>query len=385
MRGHIIKRGNKYSIVVDVGRDHKNKRKQKWFSGYEKKKDAEKDLPNILKNLEKGYKNPADMTLEKYFTQWLEKKKKTVAPGTYEHYESYMRKHIIPGLGTIKIKKLDEDHIEYFMEEVDEKDLSQRSKKHIYVILNNALSDGKRQGIRTDIMSDISAPKVDKQEIEHWTQKEVHQFLGSLKSKNHAMPIIIALATGMRRGEILGLKWSKVDFENKTISVTHQLKKDDDGVWKISPQLKTKTSYRTIKIDDDTIDLLKQHKRNQEKNMMKVGPDYGNLDLVCATTVGGFILPTYLRTVLNRTIEKSKVDRITFHGLRHTHASLLLQAGVHPKIVQERLGHRSIQTTLDTYSHIIPGIQEIAATSIQASLYGQKEKAPENVVSITKN
>ncbi|MCM3397253.1 MULTISPECIES: site-specific integrase [Oceanobacillus] len=117
---------------------------------------------------------------------------------------------------------------------------------------------------------------------------------------------------------------------------------------------------------------------------MKCGPDYEEMDLVCATSTGGFIKPTYLRTVFNRIIERSKIKKISFHGLRHTHATLLLQAGVHPKVVQERLGHRSIQTTLDIYSHIIPGIQEIAATSIQRSLYGKKEKKPENVVSMTK-
>src|SRR5690606_12401487 len=114
------------------GRDHNNKRKQKWFSGFEKKRDAEKALPKILNELEKGYQEPANMTLEEYFNQWLSRKKNRVAPGTYEHYESYMRKHIIPGLGKLKISKLEHHHVESFMEEINNKDLSQRSKKHIY-------------------------------------------------------------------------------------------------------------------------------------------------------------------------------------------------------------------------------------------------------------
>ncbi|HAM81616.1 site-specific integrase [Ornithinibacillus bavariensis] len=117
---------------------------------------------------------------------------------------------------------------------------------------------------------------------------------------------------------------------------------------------------------------------------MKCSPDFEENNLVCCTSTYGVIRPTYLRTVSNRTIEKSGVKRISFHGLRHTHATLLLRAGIHPKVVQERLGHRSIQTTLDTYSHVIPGIQEIAATSIQASLYVKKEIVPDNVVSISK-
>ncbi len=380
MRGHIIKRGNKYSIVVDIGRDHKNRRKQKWFSGYERKKDAENDLPRILNEIRKGYTEPENMTLEEYFDQWLDRKKRNVQPGTYEHYESYMRTHIIPGLGHLKISQLEPHHVESFMDEVHEKDLSQRSKKHIFRILSSSLINGKRSGIKEGIMEGIESPKVDRQQIEFWTQEEVNKFMGSLKSKNHAIPIILALATGMRRGEILGLKWSQVDFENKKISVFNQLKKDDGGKWIISPQLKTSTSYRTIDIDHNTVELLKEHLRQQDKDKMKCGPDYHNLGLVCATSTGDSIKPTYLRTVFNRTIKKSGVKKISFHGLRHTHATLLLRDGVHPKVVQERLGHRSIQTTLDTYSHIIPGIQEIAATSIQQTLYGNIKKEDQNNV-----
>lgn len=384
MRGHVAKKGNNWYVVIDVGRDHRNKRKQKWFSGYSRKKDAEKDLPKIIAKLEKGYTDPADMTMEEYFNQWLARKKNTVAPGTYEHYESYMKKHIIPGLGNWKISKLEHHHIESFLIEIAEKDLSQRSKKHIYRILSSAIKKGKRYGIKEGIMEDIEAPKVDRKEIEYWSEEEVQAFMSNLKSKNHALPIILALATGMRRGEILGLKWSHVDFDKKKISVYQQLKKDEVGQWNLSPQLKTSTSYRTIDIDEDTIELLKNHKKQQERDKLKCGPDYEDNNLVCCTSTGGVIRPTYLRTVFNRTIEKSGVKKISFHGLRHTHATLLLRAGVHPKVVQERLGHRSIQTTLDTYSHVIPGIQEIAATSIQKSLYHKKEPVPENVISIAK-
>lgn len=271
------------------------------------------------------------------------------------------------------------------MDEINNKKLSQRSKKHIFRILSSALAKGKRYGIKESIMEDIEAPKVDKREIEYWTEDEVQNFMNSLKSKNQAIPILLPLATGMRRGEVLGLRWSKIDFNNKTISVTHQLNKDENGKWELSPQLKTITSYRTIKIDDNTIDILKQHQRQQEKDKMKCGEDYINKDLVCATSIGDYIRPTYLRTVFNRTVNKSNVIKISFHGLRHTHATLLLKMGIHPKVVQERLGHRSIQTTLDTYSHIIPVIQEIAATSIQKSLYGAKDSDPEKVISLVKN
>lgn len=385
MRGHVAKKGDRYYVVVDIGRDHKNKRQQKWFSGYTRKKDAEKDLPNILLNMEKGYKKPADMTVEQYMDDWLKKKKNSVAHGTYEHYAAYTKNYIIPGIGRWKVSKLDGDIVESFIDELkDNEDIAQRTKKHIFRILSSALKKGKRYGIKDGIMDDIEAPRVEKTEIEYWSLEETRSFLQSLNSKNHSIPFYIALATGMRRGEIMGLRWSRVNFDNQTISVTHQLKQDEDKEgnieWVLSPQLKTKTSYRTIKIDDDTMDLIKAHKKQQEKDKMKVGPDYGNKDMVCATSIGGYMKPTYLRTVFNRTIKYSGVKRISFHGLRHTHATLLLSDGVHPKIVQERLGHTSIETTLDTYSHITPGIQDLAAKSIGRSMHPEKETKEENLI-----
>ncbi|WP_163579056.1 site-specific integrase [Gracilibacillus saliphilus] len=384
MKGHVAKKGDNYYVVVDIGRDHKGKRKQKWFSGYKRKKDAEKDLPKILQKMEKGYKEPEDMTVEEYLTKWLERKKQTVAYGTYQHYLSYVKNHIIPGIGHWKINKIKNHHVESFVDEINAKKISQRTKKHIFRILSSALNKGQRFGMDENIMEDIEAPRVEREEIEYWSEKEVQQFISHLNSKNHRTPIILALATGMRKGEVLGLTWSKIDLDNETISVTHQLKQQEkdngDKEWILSPQLKTKTSYRTIKIDDDTVELLKMHKKQQEKDKMKLGEDYMDKDLVCATTIGDFIKPSYMRTVFNRTIEKSGVKKISFHGLRHTHATLLLANGVHPKVVQERLGHRSIQTTLDTYSHIIPGIQEIAAQSINKSLYPKANVEDENIV-----
>lgn len=378
MRGHIAEKNGRYYIVVDVGRDHKNKRKQKWFSGYRTKKDAENDLPRILMELKKGYTEPEDVTFEEYLKEWLRRKRQNVTYGTYKHYKSYTNNHIIPGLGRWKIKDLDHDLVDSFIDEIKDKDdISQRTKIHIYTILSSALKDGKRAGIKQGIMDDIKAPKKERRELEYWTRSEVQKFIKHLNSKNHRLPIMLALATGMRYGEIAGLRWSRVDFEKKTISVTHQLKIEEvDGKpkWIISPELKTETSYRTIQIDDDTIQMLKEHKKQQEKDKLQVGPDYLDLDLVCATTIGDSIKPTYLRTVMRRTCKKAGVKLISFHGLRHTHATLLLSDGVHPKIVQERLGHRSIETTLDTYSHVVPGIQEIAATSIQKTLHSKGEK-----------
>src|SRR5699024_7322387 len=352
-------------------------------------KDAENDLPRILMKYEQGYSEPEDMTFEEYLKEWLRKKKQDVAHGTYQHYESYTRNHIIPGLGRWKLNQLDYDIIDSFVDELkDDEEISQQTKRHIFRTLSNAIRSGKRHGIDSNIMEGITAPKKERREIEYWTREEMREFTKHLRSKNHRLPIMLALATGMRYGEVMGLTWSKVNLEKKYLSVTHQLKLDEiegKNEWVLSPELKTQTSYRTISLDDDTVEMLKKHRKQQEKDKLKVGPDYGKLDLVCATTTGHPIKPSYLRKVFNRTCEKANVKRISFHGLRHTHATLLLSDGVHPKIVQERLGHRSIETTLDTYSHITPNMQELAATSIQKSLHGEEKESKNNVVNMFQN
>lgn len=391
MRGHIRKQNGNYYIVVDIGRDHRNKRKQKWFSGYKTQKEAENDLPKILMDLEGGYKDSKNMSFEEYMEEWLRRKKKSVAYGTYHHYESYTRNHIIPGLGQWKINKLDHNLIDSFVEEIKEKELSQHTKLHIYRVLANAIKSGKRYGLKESLLDGVEAPKIGKQVVNCWSGDELDRFLTYLESKNHKMPIMLALSTGMRYGEIVGLKWENINFKNETISVTHQLKNVENSKgkmeWILSPKLKTETSYRTIKIDEGTVDLLRNHKKQQEKNKLETGSDYIENSLVCTTTSGDIMRPTYIRTVLYRTIEKAGITKITFHGLRHTHATMLLADGIHPKVVQERLGHGSVQITLDTYSHVVPGIQDIAAKSIGNSLYKKEEKESKpnkNVVEFNK-
>ncbi|WP_117168837.1 tyrosine-type recombinase/integrase [Paraliobacillus sediminis] len=366
MRGHIIKRGNKYAIVVDLGRDHQNKRKQKWFSGYQKKRDAERDLPGILAEIETGtYVEPPDMTIKEYMDIWLKKKEKEVAYGTYFHYENYVRKYIVPGLGRWKIKQIKPMQVESFIDSLSNTKLSERSRHHVYRILSSSLKYGTKYGIKQNLMNDVSPPRVKRKHMPYWTEKDISIFLPYLRKERYFITVYLALTTGMRQGETLGLRWSDIDFDKKVISVRQQLRKkkdkDENGTYELTAQLKSESSCRTIHLDDNTISELKKHRNNQLKEKVKCGKDYREYDLVTATVTGNYVLPSNLNRSYWRAIERSKVKHITFHALRHTHATLMLTQGTHPKIVQERLGHSSIQMTLDKYSHVIPSMQQAAA------------------------
>lgn len=216
MRGHIRKRGNKYAIVVDLGRDHTGKRKQKWFSGYDTKKQAEKDLPKIIMQVQNnGYTETEDITFGEFIKIWLENKKNNIAYGTYHHYESYCRNHIIPELGKWKTKKLKESHIVSFMDSLkaEDKSLSKRTQLHIFRVLRNAINAGSKYGVPQNLFKDIEAPKVPRQSIEYWTESEVKMYLAYLKEEMHFLPIFLAITTGSAKvkfwdyvGKILILK-----------------------------------------------------------------------------------------------------------------------------------------------------------------------------------
>jgi len=183
----------------------------------------------------------------------------------------------------------------------------------------------------------------------------------------------------MRRGEILGLKWDCVDFENKTIYVQRSIKKSKDG-WELE-DLKNSSSYRSITMSENLISELKKHKGKQNEHKMRLRKDYNDQGFVAATKTGTFILPSNLSRSFRTIRQKLKIKQIRFHDLRHTHASLLFSLKEHPKVVQERLGHSSIEITMDTYSHMLPNMQKSAAQKLD-DMFSKNTDSEDDVTSL---
>ncbi len=180
------------------------------------------------------------------------------------------------------------------------------------------------------------------------------------------MPIFVAVTTGMRRGEILALRRADIDLGTKTISVRRSLEVTREGLNFKHP--KTKKSRRSIAIADLLVEALGAHRRLQAEERLRFGPGYESHDLVCARPDGSPWDPRAFSKAFAALIEKSDVRRVRFHDLRHSHASQLLRQGVHPKIMSEWLGHATVATTLDRYSHVLPGLQEDAAAKVDSVL-----------------
>lgn len=366
MRGHISKRGNKYSFVIDIGRDPvTKKRRQKRVSGFTSEKKARKAMTEMIAEINRGtYVEPTNETFGKYLTDWLNHKEKRVAYSTYRHYKSFIDNHIDPALGHIKIQDLRPMTLQNFYDSLLENNkLSNRSIHHINRIITNCLNFGVKMGeIQTNVASAVEPVKVPRIEQQYWNVDEVNTFLESARGHIHFIAFYLAIFTGMRQGEILGLKWDSVDLENRMINVRRAIKRSEGGGE--LKDLKNSSSYRSITMSEGLMFELKTHKNEQNRIKMRVGKDYSDQGFVVATKTGNFVLPTNLSRSFRTIRNKLDIKQIRFHDLRHTHASLLFKENVHPKIVQERLGHSSIETTLDTYSHMLPNMQKTAAKKL---------------------
>lgn len=372
MRGHIIKRyKGSYSIVINLGIDPTTgKRKQQWVSIKSTKKDAEKKLAELLHQLDVGIFTKSDKTtLADYLERWLKEYcGPNLAPRTAEGYQYIVRSHLIPTLGKITLTQLKPEHIQRMYSEKlstgrqDGKGgLSNRSVRYCHVTLHKALQLALKLGMISRNPTDVvEPPRVYRREMQTMNEYDIHIFLEFAKSTIYYPIFYLALFTGMRRSELLALRWSDIDLLGCQLSVNrtiHQLHNGDI----VFRQPKTDKGRRQIALSPSTILVLKEHREAQDKQKKALGLTVLEDALVFTRADGRPMLPDSVTHAWKKLSGRTGLKGIRLHDARHTHASLMLKQGVHPKVVQERLGHASIQVTLDTYSHVAPGIQQAAA------------------------
>lgn len=366
MKGYFRKRGDKWSFTVDIGRDPATgKRKQKTRSGFKTKKEAQAACAELIAKLDKGhYIEGENQFVREYMPLWLEHMKNKLKDTTFVNYKRAVFKWIIPHIGGLKLTDLKSFHVQELINSMIDQEKSPRYIEYVITVLNGAIE----YAIEIDILQKnpvkyCSIPRPRRLSNNTWSLKEVNRFLTYAKMDNPVYYIcyLIALKTGMRRGEFLGLTWKNVDFKNKTIRVTQSLVYD--GTFRFT-EPKTKNSIRSIAIDDDLIKELKLHKKSQNEFKLAIGPDYNDMDLVCCREDGSPIYPRTLAINFDNVIKKAGVPKIRIHDMRHTHLTLLLELGVHPKVVSERAGHSSTQITMDIYSHVTPTMQRETAEKL---------------------
>lgn len=308
-----------------------------------------------------------NLTLGDYLDRWLVNSVKgSVRRSTYKRYEGIVRNHIKPSLGRSRFKALTPRHVRDLYREKLETGLSTRSVNYIHVTLRKALKQAVMDGlIPRNVTDAVKAPQVHKKEVTPLSNAQVGTLLSAARGDRLEALYILAVHTGMRQGELLGLKWADVDLDARTLSIQRSLA--DDRTFKPP---KRKKSRRTISLTAGAVDALKRHRTAQNEERLKLGNLWEDHELVFPNQVGKPMDHNnlYYRD-WKRLLKKAGLpEAFTFHTLRHTFATLLLQKNVNPKIVQEALGHATIAQTMDTYSHVVPGMGSVAADAIEEAL-----------------
>jgi integrase len=242
-----------------------------------------------------------------------------------------------------------------------------------HAVIHKALKTAMKWGlVNRNVADGVDVPRIEQKEMQVWDEDEVNRFIEAAKPSRYYALFHAVLFTGMRRSEALALRWQDVDFIFSQLYINRSLHHLKDGSYVFS-QPKSARSRRTIALSPDAIQVLREHREHQEKLREALGKPLTDKDLVFCNEEGKPWRPNTITRAWNTQAKKAGVPVIRLHDARHTHASLMLKAGIHPKIVQERLGHSSIQMTLDIYSHVAPGIQQAAAASFDKLINPSRE------------
>jgi integrase len=388
-----LKGEHTWRIILPLGRGPDGKHKQKWVTFHGTRKQAEQELTKLTGEVDRGeFVSPTKQTFGTWLNEWLEKgvKPPMATASTYRTYRLAVENHIKPSLGNVPIQQLTPMRIQRYQAELAVK-MSPRTVRIHHAVLTGALDAAVSANlIRVNVARrrECRAPKVPRmsgadrlQNV--WSPDEASKFMAAVKNSGSAQDTALfrlALDAGLRKGELLGLQWK--DINDSCLHVRRQLMDvvDEGGAFKLDTSLPKSKSTREVHLADETVALLREHKRQQSELKMKNRLHYVDLDLVFAqewadqrTKHARLGLPLS-RAAMSLRIKKlcieSGIKRISPHGLRHTCATILMLAGEPAVVVQERLGHADAALTLNIYTHVLPGMQQAAAKRAAALIQG---------------
>jgi len=303
----------------------------------------------------------SSITFGEFIQQWITIHKTQLSPKTAVRYEQLIRDYIIPQLGTIKLRDLRLDRIEAHCQSLTKKGLSPRSVRFVHSIIHRSLNDAIRKGyIGYNAAQGATLPRLEHQEMEILDEDEAIRFMITIQDSRHEGLYHLAIKTGMRKGELLGLTWSDLDWKKGTIRIQRQVHRVHKQGLVIQPP-KTRAGKRTIQLGEKSLDALRSHQDKQQRAKIVAGEAWKEKNLIFPSTIGTYLGGSNLLVDFKKQLERANVKPIRFHDLRHTAASLMLNNGVPVIVVSKILGHSKTSTTLDIYGHLIPAMQGEAA------------------------
>lgn len=341
----------RYTVHIAAGR------KRKTIYGKTRAEVAEKLAKAVMNRAEGLVFDGGSLRLFEYLERWLaDSVRDTVRATTYENYSYLVRTYIVPSLGRVKLKALTPAHVQRFYREKLDSGLAPRTVQYLHTLLRKALKQAVKWGmVPRNVTDAVDAPRPAKKETKYFSFDQAKAFLKVASEDRFWALYVLALSTGLRRGELLGLRWEDLDLEREVLRVRRSLTPDA----KSYNQPKSVKGRRSVRLTLGAVEAMKLHKINQDREKTCLGSLWQEQGLVFPSSKGTPFNPSNL---LNRSfkplLRRAGLPMIRFHDLRHTFATLMFSNGEHPKIVQEILGHAQITLTLDTYSHVLPSMQE---------------------------
>jgi integrase len=388
-QGHIRQQGRgSWELKFDLGRDPLTGRRITKYATFRgPKRKAQEELTRLLATRNEGsYVDPTKMTVAAYLRHWLEADiDRRVAARTAARHRGIVEKNIIPRLGGVPMRKLTAVHVEAFEAELqregwvkqrrapsdgdqlEARGLSAQTVQHVHRTLSQALSHAVRLGVLLkNPAAQVKPPRPERREIRILGKDEIGTLWKAAQGAWLHLPVLVAVTTGLRRGELLGLRWSDLDLKAGTLTVNQSLERLKGKVTFKAP--KTKTSRRSITLPAAAVRALQEHRGAQAEERLMLGLGRDPRGLVFIRADGQPLDADSLTKAFGRLVAETGVTPITFHGLRHTHISHLLIDGVHVKVVSERAGHANVNITLSVYAAYIPSMQADAALRVDAWL-----------------
>lgn len=358
------RKDGRWQAIVDLPPDPvTGKRRRKWIYGYSRP-EVKRAANQLEEKIASGnYVEPSKLTVEGYLLQWLKDYCSHLSPTTLEGYKNYIHGHIIPFLGKLNLQKVKPVDIQRFYNSEFEKGYSGTTVLQEHRILSRAFKEALINNlIENNPMLKVKSPKKNDFEPQIYDDVQFNKLLNSVAGTNDEIPILLAGMLGLRRGEVLGLRWKDINFEEKTISIVQNVIFANGQIQFKSP--KTKKSQRTIAAPEGLLKVLENHYIRQGKHRLKYGPKYKNYDLVYCKENGEPFNPRSFSRHFKDLLEKYNLPRIRFHDLRHFNATMMLKYGIDVKIASERLGHSSPNITQKIYQHVTKDMDLEAAKKL---------------------
>ena len=365
--------GGTWSYRIDLGLDSEGRRQQKQVGGFRTKKDAQAALNEALAGLQRGtYVAPSRQTVAAFLELWIDGARSELAITAWTNYGDIIRRYIVPHLGSKRLVDLSPLDVKAWHAalldhgRMDGGALAVASVQLAHRILHRALADAVRWNlIPANPASGARVPRGERKEMRVWTADEAATFLAAVADDRLAALWILALHTGLRRGELAGLRWKDVDLDAGTLTVAQQRTNANHEVVVSAPKSK---SQRQLVLAPATVAALSLHRRRQRAERLALGPAWTDTGYVFVDEAGQPYHPQRYLPMFHAACERAGVPKIRLHDVRHTMATLALQAGVHPKVVQEQLGHSAINVTMDVYSHVPQAVRRESASKIAGAV-----------------